>query len=69
MGSPIIPYQELLGNYDSRSGLCTVALIIPYQELLGNYDGVFYDLVDDNIIPYQELLGNYDFSTTQQEPR
>ena len=34
----IIPYQELLGNYDScrkvRKGTC----IIPYQELLGNYD-------------------------------
>ena len=36
--SAIIPYQELLGNYDRKWILqCTVS-IIPYQELLGNYD-------------------------------
>ena len=56
----IIPYQELLGNYDCSSAYWITVLIIPYQELLGNYDfgGVFGYL--GNIIPYQELLGNYD---------
>ena len=34
----IIPYQELLGNYDSDFDIPTVFAIIPYQELLGNYD-------------------------------
>ena len=34
----IIPYQELLGNYDLlRAGIWR-SEIIPYQELLGNYD-------------------------------
>ena len=48
----IIPYQELLGNYD----LVLVALhgevIIPYQELLGNYDvgdKLLADLLDYTI--------------------
>ena len=56
----IIPYQELLGNYDILSVFCPTFPIIPYQELLGNYDG--RDVVDLtlDIIPYQELLGNYD---------
>ena len=35
----IIPYQELLGNYDDDTGCCAERQIIPYQELLGNYDG------------------------------
>ena len=35
---PIIPYQELLGNYDSPTHGPATAYIIPYQELLGNYD-------------------------------
>ena len=34
----IIPYQELLGNYDNDILGSTKANIIPYQELLGNYD-------------------------------
>ena len=37
-GPPIIPYQELLGNYDIVGGIFRRFLIIPYQELLGNYD-------------------------------
>ena len=36
--SLIIPYQELLGNYDDALQLDAGVLIIPYQELLGNYD-------------------------------
>ena len=35
----IIPYQELLGNYDDQEQHGERHLIIPYQELLGNYDG------------------------------
>ena len=34
----IIPYQELLGNYDQLVQRNVIAAIIPYQELLGNYD-------------------------------
>ena len=36
--SLIIPYQELLGNYDCFHELPLADQIIPYQELLGNYD-------------------------------
>ena len=36
----IIPYQELLGNYDIVECLLIEMNIIPYQELLGNYDYV-----------------------------
>ena len=36
----IIPYQELLGNYDIVECLLIEMNIIPYQELLGNYDFV-----------------------------
>ena len=57
---PIIPYQELLGNYDPHTNIIILDEIIPYQELLGNYDiGRTWDEWL-NIIPYQELLGNYD---------
>ena len=34
----IIPYQELLGNYDTHPYDKYDNTIIPYQELLGNYD-------------------------------
>ena len=56
----IIPYQELLGNYDTVYGVHAVCAIIPYQELLGNYDPHCRGLPRAVIIPYQELLGNYD---------
>ena len=36
--SLIIPYQELLGNYDESWPDNQMRKIIPYQELLGNYD-------------------------------
>ena len=55
----IIPYQELLGNYNNDVyGLCDF-LIIPYQELLGNYNPCARPQRQAAIIPYQELLGNY----------
>ena len=57
----IIPYQELLGNYDASTATCGFSTIIPYQELLGNYDLCGLSVHIANIIPYQELLGNYDF--------
>ena len=55
----IIPYQELLGNYNScpLDGHCE--FIIPYQELLGNYNAKDARKWICAIIPYQELLGNY----------
>ena len=60
--TPIIPYQELLGNYDLVVALDGCVCIIPYQELLGNYDSVRCNMMLLAIIPYQELLGNYDCS-------
>ena len=39
MSRRIIPYQELLGNYDAVVLQVDLGQIIPYQELLGNYDG------------------------------
>ena len=36
-GCRIIPYQELLGNYDITSNATARELIIPYQELLVNH--------------------------------
>ncbi len=56
----IIPYQELLGNYDGKTKLVYGKTIIPYQELLGNYDRMRRYFHVFGIIPYQELLGNYD---------
>ena len=58
----IIPYQELLGNYDRLSARGELQSIIPYQELLGNYDSCYVVVDVVYIIPYQELLGNYDFA-------
>ena len=49
----IIPYQELLGNYDVIPAIAAFASIIPYQELLGNYD-LDYDrpsVAEDYTIP------------------
>ena len=40
----IIPYQELLGNYDFQRPVFPLYLIIPYQELLGNYDASWQTL-------------------------
>ena len=57
---PIIPYQELLGNYDRKDFFIFGGVIIPYQELLGNYDVRPQQVSGATIIPYQELLGNYD---------
>ena len=56
----IIPYQELLGNYDCFGVVQHSLHIIPYQELLGNYDLIKSKGYNKKIIPYQELLGNYD---------
>ena len=55
----IIPYQELLGNYNFFFGGYIVKVIIPYQELLGNYNEIAQQRKQRKIIPYQELLGNY----------
>ena len=38
----IIPYQELLGNYNKLLEIVEANTIIPYQELLGNYNNGIY---------------------------
>ena len=48
----IIPYQELLGNYDFRLKGGLPVFIIPHQELLGNYDFQIIDNALRYIIPY-----------------
>ena len=55
----IIPYQELLGNYNRIGTKHDFKVIIPYQELLGNYNCPPFRFRSVFIIPYQELLGNY----------
>ena len=55
----IIPYQELLGNYNKMWPHPWSHHIIPYQELLGNYNLTVTMHIQTVIIPYQELLGNY----------
>ena len=55
----IIPYQELLGNYNAVLQVDDLDHIIPYQELLGNYNWLGLHCGEPQIIPYQELLGNY----------
>lgn len=34
---PIIPYQEIIGNYSLLLDISTRCQIIPYQEITGNY--------------------------------
>ena len=51
----IIPYQELLGNYDIDVLERFADIIIPYQELLGNYDSAQTGYS-------RGLLGNYDLA-------
>ena len=34
----VLPYQELLGNYNPWHVLLMMVLVLPYQELLGNYN-------------------------------
>ena len=57
----IIPYQELLGNYNKAHTHSLFYHIIPYQELLGNYNHLEQQRLEQSIIPYQELLGNYNW--------
>ena len=52
----IIPYQELLGNYDGQQINLYFNSIIPYQELLGNYDFQIIDNTLRCIIPYQHNM-------------
>lgn len=52
----IIPYQELLGNYDPRVAARSLRCIISYQELLGNYDFQIIDNAPRCIIPYQHNM-------------
>ena len=52
----IIPYQELLGNYDNCPFTSFLIDIIPYQELLGNYDFQIIDNTLRCIIPYQHNM-------------
>ena len=37
---PIIPYQEIIGNYSIDEPQTERKFIIPYQEIIGNYSSV-----------------------------
>ena len=56
---PIIPYQEIIGNYSKGTALSGLTLIIPYQEIIGNYSRDQKLHRRGGIIPYQEIIGNY----------
>ncbi len=49
----IIPYQQLIGNYNLREALDRVGEIIPYQQLIGNYNATGNYVNAYTIIPYQ----------------
>ena len=59
IGSYIISYQNVVGNYNQDNGTMSKSLIISYQNVVGNYN----DLYDLNkqffIISYQNVVGNY----------
>ena len=55
----VLPYQELLGNYNLKQTHHNSNVVLPYQELLGNYNSSVATHGDVNVLPYQELLGNY----------
>ena len=55
----VLPYQELLGNYNTATNTVTARYVLPYQELLGNYNLYCDDILPGDVLPYQELLGNY----------
>ena len=56
---PIIPYQEIIGNYSQFQSPCWPLAIIPYQEIIGNYSDTNVGIIKGGIIPYQEIIGNY----------
>ena len=56
---PIIPYQEIIGNYSAVLDALKLGFIIPYQEIIGNYSYLLNLFSDSLIIPYQEIIGNY----------
>ena len=55
----VLPYQELLGNYNNSMKVFTGFFVLPYQELLGNYNISEVTIDGLYVLPYQELLGNY----------
>ena len=61
----VLPYQELLGNYNEFPHTCRLALVLPYQELLGNYNRSRRNRSRHTVLPYQELLGNYNTALLQ----
>ncbi len=63
----VLPYQELLGNYNTGLALQTKSAVLPYQELLGNYNIGKSFVVRIPVLPYQELLGNYNTSAAAND--
>ena len=45
MRNMVLPYQELLGNYNELFPVFPAQTVLPYQELLGNYN-LTYDPVN-----------------------
>ena len=40
----VLPYQELLGNYNLLNAASFAKKVLPYQELLGNYNNGLTDI-------------------------
>lgn len=54
---PIIPYQEIIGNYSYRRSDASDSKIIPYQEITGNYSCQgWYGILESLSIPQNKKI-------------
>ena len=59
IGSYIISYQNVVGNYNALCYYIIINNIISYQNVVGNYNFYFYFIRYYYIISYQNVVGNY----------
>ena len=60
----VLPYQELLGNYNVLEETLMDDKVLPYQELLGNYNPYGAVWLCSQDLPYQELRRDYNNGLT-----
>lgn len=54
---PIIPYQEIIGNYSRHTLVMLGFEIIPYQEITGNYSCQgWYGILESLSIPQNKKI-------------
>ena len=59
IGSYIISYQNVVGNYNAFFTAFISYFIISYQNVVGNYNMLLKLIIDFLIISYQNVVGNY----------